>query len=46
VTGHAAYAELPERGEDEILGGDAEAELALVADAHGPGLVLDRLPAA
>ena len=34
VAGHATDAELPERAEDEVLGGDAEAELALVADAH------------
>jgi hypothetical protein len=41
VAGHAADAELPERAEDEVLGGDAEAEVALVDDAHGARLVLD-----
>ena len=41
VTGHAAHAEAPERAEDEVLGAHAEAELALVEDAHRAGLVLD-----
>ncbi len=41
VAGQAADAELSERAEDQVLGGDAEAELALVADAHRARLVLD-----
>ena len=41
MAGHAADAELPERAEDQVLGGDAEAELALVEDAHRARLVLD-----
>ena len=41
VAGHAADAELAERAEDQVLGGDAEAELALVEDAHRARLVLD-----
>ena len=41
VAGHAADAELAERAEDQVLGGDAEAELALVADPHRARLVLD-----
>ena len=41
VAGHAADAEPPERAEDQVLGGDAEAELALVEDAHRARLVLD-----
>ena len=41
MAGHAADAELPEGGEDEVLGGDAEAELAVVEDAHRAGPLLD-----
>ena len=38
MAGEPADAELTERGEDQVLGGDAETELAVVADAHGAGL--------
>ena len=41
VAGEAADAELAERAEDQVLGGHAEAELAVVEDAHRAGLVLD-----
>ena len=34
MAAHAADAELAERGEDQVLGGDAEAELALIQDPH------------
>ena len=41
MPGHPADAELPERAEDQVLGGDAEAERALVGDPHRARLVLD-----
>ena len=41
VPGETADAEPPERAEDQVLGGHAEAELALVADPHRARLVLD-----
>src|SRR3954447_14367829 len=41
VSDRAVDAHLPDGAEDEILGGDAEAEVALVADAHRLGLGLD-----
>ena len=41
VAGGAVDAHLADRGQDEVLGGDARAEVALVADAHGLGLLLD-----
>jgi hypothetical protein len=40
VADGARDAHLADRAEDEVLGGDALAELALVADDHRPGLVL------
>ena len=42
VAGGAVDAHLADRGQDEVLGGDAAAQLALVADPHGLGLVLDQ----
>ena len=42
MAGHAADADLADRAEDQVLGGHAEAELALVADAHRARLVLDQ----
>ena len=42
VAGGAVDAHLADRGQDEVLGGDAVAELALVADPHRLGLVLDQ----
>ena len=41
VPGGAADAHLPDRAEDQVLGGDAEAGHALVADQHRLGLLLD-----
>src|SRR5205814_1640856 len=41
VADRAVDAHLPDRAEDEVLGGHAEAELALVADAHRLRLALD-----
>src|SRR5262249_26690474 len=41
VAGGAAHADLPQRAEDEVLGGHAEAQLALVADAHRARLLLN-----
>ena len=40
VAGGAVGAHLADRAEDQVLGGDAEAELALVADEHRAGLAL------
>ena len=42
VTDGAGDADLADRGQDQVLGGDAEAELALVADPHRPRLGLDQ----
>ncbi len=41
VSGHAADAEPAEGAEDQVLGGDPEAQLARVEDSHRAGLVLD-----
>ena len=40
VTGGAAHADLPQRAQDQVLGGHAEAELAFVANAHRARLSL------
>src|SRR5215218_2427486 len=40
MAGRAAGAHLADRAEDQVLGGDAEAELALVADHHRARLAL------
>jgi hypothetical protein len=41
VAGRAVDAHVPDRRQDEVLGGDAAAQLALVADPHGLRLGLD-----
>src|SRR3954447_9356598 len=40
VADRAGDADLADRRQDQVLGGDAVAELAFVADAHRPGLAL------
>src|SRR6185437_15317345 len=41
VPGGAADADLADRAEDQVLGGDAEAEGTLVTDTHRAGALLD-----